>query len=239
MATKKTPPRPDVRAVVPAVLRDLERLGSKRIREEMGTRYGITAAKAFGVRVAKLHEMAKKLGRDHALAEALWRTGAYEARMLAVFVDEPAAVTARQMDQWRAAFDNWAICDTACFLLFDRTPHAFRKISQWSRRRDEFGKRAAFALLAGLASHDKKCPDAPFAACLPACEAAAVDPRNFVKKGVSWALRSVGQRTHALHAAVLALADRLIAAPEPAARWVGKDVRRDLVRPLVSRRLKV
>lgn len=239
MATKKPPPRTDARVTVRAVLRDLERFGSKRIREEMGTRYGITAANAFGVRVAKLHEMAKELGRDHALAEALWRTGVYEARMLAVFVDEPGAVTARQMDQWRADFDNWAICDTACFLLFDRTPHAFRKIAQWSKRRDEFGRRAAFALLAGVASHDKKLPDAPFADCLPLCENAATDARNFVKKGVSWALRSVGQRTHALHAAVLAVADRLIASTEPAARWVGKDVRRDLVRPLVMRRLKV
>src|SRR5262249_60696500 len=140
----------------------------------------------------------------------------YEARMLATFVDEPELVTPAQMDRWCRDFDSWAICDTACFHLFDRTPHAWRKVAQWSRRRDEFAKRAAFALLACLALHDKNAGDEPFLKCLPLVESAAEDERNFVKKGVSWALRLIGRRNLKLNAAAVAIAKRLATSPHAA-----------------------
>ena len=133
--TKRTgaPARPatkrDPSAVVREVLAKLERQGSRRNREGMA-RYGIVAEKVFGVSVGTLRALGKQLGRDHELALALWDTGWYEARMLTAFVDEPERVTPAQMDRWCRDFDNWAICDTLCFQLFDRTPHAFRKIEQ-------------------------------------------------------------------------------------------------------------
>src|SRR5687768_3295736 len=129
----------------------------------MAERYAIHTPKSFGVSVAMIQQLAKRLGRDHELAAALWETGWYEARMLTAFIDEAERVTPGQMDRWARDFDNWAICDTLCFHLFDRTPHAWRKVEQWSRRRDEFVKRAAFALLASLALHDKREPDERFA----------------------------------------------------------------------------
>ena len=52
-------------------------------------------------------------------------------------------VTPAQMDRWCRDFDNWGIVDTVCFKLFDLSPHAWRKVAPWSRRRDEFEKRAA------------------------------------------------------------------------------------------------
>src|SRR5690606_33664096 len=158
------------------------------------------------------------------------KTGWYEARMLAAFVDEPERVTPAQMDRWARDFDNWAITDTVCFHLFDRTPHAWAKIRQWSTRREEFVRRAAFALLASVALHDKRAPDAPFLRSLPLIERAARDPRNFVKKGVSWALRSVGRRNPTLRAAAIEVSERLSASTDPAARWVGRDALRDLTR---------
>ena len=157
--------------------------------------------------------------------------------MLTAFVAEPARVTPAQMDRWCRDFDNWAICDTLCFHLFDRTPHAWAKVAQWSDKREEFVKRAAFALLASLAGHDKHSGDEAFAQCLPLVERAATDERNFVKKGVSWALRGVGRRSPPLHAAAVAVARRLADSPEAAARWVGKDALRDLTSPAVTRRL--
>lgn len=215
----------------------LEKRGSRKRREEMAPRYGVRAAKAFGVSMADLQRLARSLGPDHELALALWATGWYEARMLATLVDVPALVTPAQMDRWCRDFDNWGICDTACFHLFDRTPHAFRKVEKWSRSREEFVRRAAFALLACLALHDKAAPTEAFARCLPGIEAAASDERNFVKKGVSWALRAVGERNPELHAAAVALARRLAASPDKAARWLGKDALRQLARPAVARRL--
>jgi len=184
-----------------------------------------------------MQKVAKRLGKDHALAAALWETGWYEARTVAALVDDPALVTPAQMDRWCRDFDNWGICDTVCFCLFDRTPHAFRKVEKWASQRGEFVKRAAFALLASLALHDKRTGDGPFLECLPLIERAAGDGRNFVKKGVSWALRSVGRRSAAVHEESVVLAQRLAQSPDPAARWVGKDALRDLTRPAVTKRL--
>jgi 3-methyladenine DNA glycosylase AlkD len=141
------------------------------------------------------------------------------------------------MDSWARDFDNWAICDNCCFHLFDRTPHAWRKVDVWSDRKQEFVKRAAFATLAALALHDKKAPDEPFLESLPLIERAASDDRNFVKKGVSWALRSVGRRNLALNEASVELAARLLKSSEPAARWIGRDAHKELAGDKVQKLL--
>ena len=166
----------------------------------------------------------------HPLALALWKTDIYEARMLAAVVEDPARITAAQMDRWARDFDNWAICDHCCFHLFDETPHAWAKIDRWTRRREEFVKRAGFALLASVALHDKRAPDAPFVRALGLIAREACDDRNFVKKGVSWALRSIGRRNPALKAAALSLARRLAASDDRTARWIGRDAVKDLTR---------
>ncbi len=149
-----------------AAVASLKRFGTKSVRDGMA-RYGIPSDKAFGVPMNRIQKLARSLGKDHDLAVALWNTGWYEARLLAAYVDEPERVTPAQMDRWCGDFDNWAVPDTVCFVLFDRTPHAFARIAKWSRRKDEFGKRAAFALLASVALHDKDADDDAFLRCLP------------------------------------------------------------------------
>jgi 3-methyladenine DNA glycosylase AlkD len=221
---------------VTEILAWLKRRGTKANREGMA-RFGIVAQNASGVSVADLRARANVIGRDHDLALSLWATGCYEARMLTAFVDEPARVTPRQMDRWVGDFDNWAICDGLCFHLFDRTPHGWQKVHDWAKRPEEFVRRAAFALLAGLALHDKAAADEPFIDALPLIRSAARDERNFVKKGVSWALRAIGSRNEHLHAKALNVAHQLAASADPTERWVGKDTIRDLSRPLVLRRI--
>jgi 3-methyladenine DNA glycosylase AlkD len=213
----------------------LKRTGRKSVRDSM-RRYALPAEHAVGIPVGMLKQRAKAVGRDHDLARALWKTGIYEARLLAAFVGEPARVTPAEMDRWCKDFDSWGICDTVCFSLWDRTPHAMKKIRQWSTRREEFVKRAAFALLASAALHDKKMSDDAFAKGLSIIERGASDDRNFVKKGVSWALRLVGRRSQSLHQKSVELSRRLAASTDSTERWVGKDALRDLTRPMVTRR---
>lgn len=215
----------------------LKARASEAMRTGM-TRYAIPNAKAFGVAMRDVQAVAKQCGRDHELALALWDTDLYDARMLACYVDDPAQVTPAQMDRWMLQSDNWAHCDTACFALFDRSPHAWKKVAPWAGRREEFVKRAAFALLASLSVHDRSAHDAAFLDGLALIEKAATDERNFVKKAVNWALRSIGKRNAVLHAAALATAQRLAASEAAAPRWVGKDALRELRSESVTSRIE-
>ena len=224
-------------ATVDRALRALERKGTTRNRAGMA-RYGLVAQKVFGVSVAEIHGLAARFGRDHALALALFDTGWYEARLLAAFVDEPARVTAAQMDRWARDFENWGDCDTAVMHLFDRTPHAWNKVGIWCGRTREFVKRAGFAMIASLALNDRSAPDSRFVAALALVEREAGDERHFVKKAVNWALRSVGCRNAALHARAIAVAARLAEASEAAPRWIGTDALRQLATPATRKRLE-
>jgi 3-methyladenine DNA glycosylase AlkD len=188
--------------------------------------------------MATMRPLVRRLGHDHTLALALWETGWLEARVVATLVDEPGQVTPQQMDAWASAFDNWAICDSACFHLFDRTPYAWTKVRAWSRRKPEFVRRAAFATLAGLALHHRTASDARFAAMFPIIEHAATDHRNFVKKAVNWALRQIGKRNRHLNRAAVPVARRLAQSPQAAARWIGKDALRELTSDAVRARVR-
>jgi 3-methyladenine DNA glycosylase AlkD len=234
-STKAKPKHP-LDDEVQAVLTALRRMATKKTRDGMA-RYGIPSDNALGVSMADMKVLAKRLGRNHELAAALWATGVYEARMLTAFVDEPEQVTSAQMDCWCLDFDNWAICDTLCFALFDRTPYAWDKVAQWADHPGEFVKRTAFALLWALTLHDKNAEDKRFIDSLILTERAATDDRNFVKKAVNMALRTIGKRNPKLNIAAVAVARRLAASPEAAPRWVGKDALRELTSSVVMQRL--
>ena len=222
---------------VSTVLASLKRVAEKRVLEDMSNRYNIQTTKAFGVSMSNIQKVAKPLGRNHELAAALWETGWYEARMATSFVDEPECVTSEQMDRWARDFDNWGIVDTLCFNLFDRTPHAWRKVAQWCKQDEEFIKRAGFALLWSLTVHDKQASDEQFRQGLVLILRGASDERHFVKKAVNMALRAVGKRSAGLNAAAITVARRLAESTNATARWVGKDALRELTSASVTRRL--
>jgi 3-methyladenine DNA glycosylase AlkD len=110
-------------------------------------------------------------------------------------------------------------------------------VAKWCGRREEFAKRAGFALLWALAVHDKHADDAQFEQGLALIEGAATDERNFVNKSVNMALRAIGKRNPALNAAAMAVARRLADSAEAASRWVGKDALKELTSPAVTGRL--
>lgn len=209
------------------VLAWLKKTGTRATLDGM-TRYGIEAKLAYGVPMGTLLNFSKELGKDQALSLALWDTGCYEARLLASLIGDPRQVTRAQMLAWGNTFENWGDGDTVCFKLFDQSPFAWTVIKPWAESSREYTKRGAFALIACLALHDKASPDERFLALLPLIEAAAKDPRNFVKKGVNWALRSIASRGPIARAETLKLAERLSKNENAAARWIGADALRQM-----------
>jgi len=218
------------------LLKRLRSLGSRRNIEGMA-RFGITSKKVFGVGAVPLRKMARKVGRNHVLAAQLWKSGYLEARALASLIDDPSEVTPSQMDRWVKDFDNWAVCDACCGVLFDKTPYAVGKAVKWCRDKREFVRRAGFVMMATLAVHDKKAPDEIFERFFPHLKRGATDERNFVKKAVNWAVRQIGKRNAALNRKAIRLAKEIHALGTTSTRWIASDALRELTSPAVKKRL--
>ena len=202
-----------------SVLRALRALGEKRKVEGMA-RFGIRAKVAYGVPKPKMDLLARTIGRDHRLALELWASGVHDARILTGMIDEPDRVTPRQMERWVRDFDNWDVCDGTCCHLFVFAKPVWKKAIAWSQRREEFAKRAGFALMAYLAYRDQSASDARYLRLLPPIRREARDERNFVKKAVNWA------------------AEQIHKMKSREARWIATDALRELRSNAVQARLR-
>jgi len=200
-------------------------------------RFGINAENTYGVSIPDLRKMAREIGKDHALAQQLWASGIHEARLLASFIDEPKLVTESQMESWVKDFNSWDVCDQCCSNLFDQTELAHSKAEEWSKREEEFVKRAGFVLMAALSVHDKKATDADFIKFLPMIKRESTDGRNFVKKAVNWALRQIGKRNHNLNQMALKTAEEIQQVNSKSARWTAADAIRELTGEAVQKKL--
>ncbi len=218
------------------VLNALKKLGDPRNVAGMA-RFGIRPAVALGVPKPALRKLARDLGQDHDLAQELWGSGVHEARVLASMIDDPAKVTADQMDTWAKDFDNWDICDQCCLNLFWKTAFAYEKAEEWSADGREYVKRAGFVLMACLAIHDKKSGDAAFRRFLTIIKRESTDDRNFVRKAVNWALRQIGKRNAKFRQKAMEVALELQQAESKSARWIGSDAVRELSSEAVRRRV--
>lgn len=228
---------PSRRVPLETVLRKLKTLSNPKAVEGM-ERFGINPKNTLGVSIPNIRRIAKDVGRDHVLAQELWASGIHETRILAGVVDDPEQVTERQMENWVRDFDSWDVCDQVCGSLFDKTPLAYRKAMQWSRRKEEFVKRAGFVLMASLAVHDKKAKDMMFAEFLPIIRSESVDDRNFVKKAVNWALRQIGKRNLNLNKMAVHTAREIRKMNSKAAGWIASDALRELTDKKVLERLR-
>src|SRR5207245_11517064 len=202
-------------------------------------RFGIETSKAFGVSIPQLRDLAGKIGKNHHLAEQLWGTGIHEARILAGMIDDPERVTEDQMEKWVADFDSWDIVDGSCGNLFDKTELAVRKAHEWSKRKEEYVKRAGFVLMAELAVHDKKASNKTFLDFLPVIVREASDERNFVKKAVNWAVRQIGKRNSALNAAAIRTCHEIAKSESRSAKWIAADDLREITSAPISKRFAV
>ncbi len=194
-------------------------------------RFGINPEKTLGVSIYILRPLAKEIGKDHTLALRLWNSGIHEARILASYIDESDKVTEKQMDEWVKDFNSWDVCDQVISSLFDKTPYAYKKAFEWSKRKPEFEKRAGFVMMAALSVHDKKASDTKFTEFFPVIKKESTDERNFVKKAVNWALRQIGKRNKELREKSIRTAKETIDLypNSRSAQWIAKDALRELI----------
>jgi 3-methyladenine DNA glycosylase AlkD len=200
-------------------------------------RFGINSKNTYGVSIPALRKMAKEIGPNHLLAEQLWDSGIHEARILAGMIDLPEKVTETQLERWVKDFDSWDVCDQVCSNLFDQTKFGHKKAMEWSKRKEEFIKRAGFVLMAALAVHDKEASDKKFMKFFPLIKRESIDDRNFVRKAVNWALRQIGKRNVSLNKVAIKTAKEIQGIDSKSARWVASDALRELTSQAVQKRL--
>ncbi len=201
-------------------------------------RYGMSAKGRMGVSVPDMRKIAKEVGKDHTLALKLWKTGSPEAKILAAMVGQPEKLKEKEMEDWVKEIDSWDICDQVCMNLFEKSPFVSKKVLDWSEREEEFVKRAAFALIACLAWHDKELQDDDFINLFPIIKGGATDDRNFVKKAVNWALRHIGKRNLTLNKAAIKAAREIQQIDSKAARWIAAKAIKELESEAVQKRLQ-
>ncbi len=199
--------------------------------------YGMTAESRLGVSVPDMRAIAKQVGKDHQVALELWDSGYAEAQIVAGMIADPNQLTEEQMDSWVVDLNSWDTCDQVCMNLFEKSPLALKKVRDWSQREEEFVKRAAYALIACLAWHDKRMDDQEFTDLFPIIKAGSTDNRNYVKKAVNWALRNIGKRNLKLNQAAIVLAQEIQQIDSRAARWISSDALRELQSEKVHQRL--
>jgi 3-methyladenine DNA glycosylase AlkD len=218
------------------VLDTLTALGSEENRAGMA-RFGIETSKAFGIPMAELRPLARRIGKHENLADELWASGYHEARLLAILIIPPAALTDECALRWLSEISSWDHCDQLTNVLARR--EGSDGLIAPLAAEEEFLRRAAFALIAWRAVHAKSSPDTEFLSYLPLIRKAASDPRNFVWKAVHWALRQIGKRSASLHGPALQLAEELSEDQNKTVRRVGREAFRELNSDKVRQRLSI
>jgi 3-methyladenine DNA glycosylase AlkD len=198
-------------------------------------RFGIKHEKNLGISVTDLRKFAKQIGREHELALKLWNTGIRDARMVAACIEDPKTISEEQVESWLRDIKAWDLCDHCCGHLFDKTPFAYEKALEWSKRKEEFQKRAGFSIVAWLAVHDKKKGDKWFENFLEIIRIESTDSRNYVKKAVNWALRQIGKRNWDMNKKAIKTAEKILKIDDKTAKWNA----RDAIRELTCKKVKV
>jgi len=201
-------------------------------------RFGINTENAYGISVADLRKLASSIPKNHELAMELWGSGIHEARILSSMLDEADKVSQEQMEKQALAFDSWDLCDQVCMNLFCETPFARKKAQEWSKRREEYVKRAGFAIMACLATKDSGVMDLAFVNFLDAIKRESGDERNYVKKAINWALRQIGKRNAKLNRMAIKAAKGILKMDSTESKWIAKDALRELESPAVKKRLE-
>lgn len=213
--------------------------GKKNEKNKAGmARFGINTENAYGISVADLRKLASSIPKNHELAMELWASGIHEARILSSMVDEADKVSQEQMEKQALAFDSWDVCDQVCMNLFCETPFARKKAQEWSKRREEYVKRAGFAIMACLATKESGAMDLAFVNFLDAVKRESGDERNYVKKAINWALRQIGKRNAKLNRMAIKAAKGILKMDSKNSKWIAKDALRELESPAVKRRLE-
>lgn len=211
-----------------SVILHLKSIGKVEVSNKKRDHFGINAQNALGVTHKDLKVIAKEIGRNDELALELYDSGYHEGKLLCSKMISPKVVTEEMAERWVVDFDSWEMTDSFCMGPIAKTEFAYRKAFEWSEREREFEKRAGFVLMACYGFNHKMEGNELFRTFFEPILKHADDPRNFVKKAINWALRSIGKRNQDLKEEAINIAQFLLEDNSPSKNWIAKDALREL-----------
>jgi 3-methyladenine DNA glycosylase AlkD len=159
----------------------------------------------FGVSYAVQRALAKKAGRDQALAEELWASGNHDARILATLVADPDAISAEMIDDWARELDNYVLMDAFSAIVAE-TPQAASHALRWKDAAKEMVGAAGWNVIAALAMRSDAFDDAALESFLDTIEADIHKRGNRVRHAMNGALIAIGMRNAELEKRAVAVA---------------------------------
>ena len=184
----------------------LEKLGTAQNRKTYA-RHGAREP-MFGVSWANLGKLAKAIKCDQKLAEQLWASGNYDARILATMVADPAKLDARTLDRWAKQIDCSPV-GGALATLVARSPLAERTFRKWKNDRNDLVAEAGWDMLCGLARDDQALNDEDGAKLIQEIEQTIHSAGNRVRYAMNGALIALGGYRAKLTKPALAAAKRI------------------------------
>jgi 3-methyladenine DNA glycosylase AlkD len=206
-ASTKAAKAPRARMSLAEVMKELEKSGSAQTRKTYA-RHGADEP-MFGVSFAVLKDLTKKIDVDHELALALWNTGNFDARNLAVKIVEPARMTPADLDQWARETSTSRMCGGYVGMLAGEGPHGAKKVEAWLGSKDAKLRSAGWSLLGFLSQREESMSDAFFEKKLAEIEKTIHTAPNRDREGMNMVVIMIGCRSAGLRKAATATAKRI------------------------------
>jgi len=118
---------------------------SRSMREK-----GLVYKMNFGVEIPRLKMMASEMGKDHELAQALWKEDVRECKILATMIQPVDSFYPEIADIWVDDIHTMEMAEQVCMNLFQYVPYASEKAFQWIAGEAEFVQVCGFLLLARI-----------------------------------------------------------------------------------------
>jgi 3-methyladenine DNA glycosylase AlkD len=137
-------------STVATVMAELKKKGSEKTRK-IYARHGMATREMFGVSIADLKPIAKKLKGQQALACALYETGNVDAMYLAGMVADGAQMTEKQLNDWAEGADGAQMISeyTVAWVAVDH-PQALELSKKWIKSKKEHVAAAGWCTYSGL-----------------------------------------------------------------------------------------
>jgi len=178
----------------------------------------------YGVNTPIIKKLVEPYYGNHELAEEMFEMDYREAKLAAIYMESPQALSAEQMDRWSSDFINDEIVEQAVINLFWKSKYALFKASEWSLSNNDFLQKAGLMIIGKIAAERPEIRDEIFTPYFDIIEDLAGTASSHSRSAAAFALREIGKKNKALNVMAVILADKLAKSDNFSSKWIAEEV---------------